>query len=240
MDLRLDDTGFKGYKLYQDPETFCYGVDAVLLADYAEIRKGENVLDLGCGNGAVPIVMLGKFDPACVTGIEVQPRMAELAEKTARYNNLQDKFNVITGDVLDIKQLVSAAQFDAVTCNPPYTESGRGPGAAAGASFIARHETTAALSDFIAAAAYALKPGGRFVMVHRPSRLADIICGCRDAGLEPKKMRLVAPREGCAANIVLISCVKGGGKQLTVDPQLVVRSEDGGYTQEINRIYERI
>lgn len=240
MAIRTDDTGFKGYKLLQDTDAFCYGVDAVLLADYSRAEETEHVLDLGSGNGAVPIVLMGKFNPASVTGVEVQPTMAELASKSAELNGLSDRVKFICGDVKDIRNLVEGGSFDVVTCNPPYFESGRGPASSASAAFVARHETTAKLMDFVSAAAYALRRGGRFVLVHRPSRLPDIFECCRKCGLEPKKLRMVAPKDGESANIVLVSCVKGGGKELKIDPQLSVHTQDGGYTEEIERIYERI
>nr|MCR4724570.1 SAM-dependent methyltransferase [Clostridia bacterium] len=146
----------------------------------------------------------------------------------------------VQGDVLDIRKYVHAASFDAVTCNPPYAEAGRGIASEHSAAYLARHETTASLLDFAKAAAYALKPGGRFALVHRPSRLPDLFECCRACGLEPKRMRFVLPRPGAAPNIVLLSAVKGGGKELTVDPALCVRNEDGSYSSELQRIYGRI
>lgn len=239
MALRIDDIGFKGYRLLQDPDCFCYGVDAVLLAHYSRACKEDRVLDLGSGNGAVGLVIMGKYGPSALTGIELQPSMAELARKTAELNGLQNRMDFLCGDIKDIKQLVPAASFDVVTCNPPYFEQGRGPTSVVSESYIARHETTAVLADFAAAAAYALKPGGRFVLVHRPSRIPDIMESCRNCGLEPKRLRMVVPRQGESPNIVLVSCVKGGGKELKIDPQLAVRTADGSYTEEIDIIYER-
>lgn len=240
MAIRADDTGFRGLVLLQDPETFSYGVDAVLLADYCKASPDEKLLDLGSGNGAVALIAIGKYDAASVTGIEVQERMVKLARESAAYNHLEDRLNFLQGDVLAIDKLVSAATFDAVLCNPPYAEAGRGPVSGKETSYIARHETTASLADFVRAGAYALKPGGRFVMVHRPSRLPDLFEAMRACGLEPKRMRLVVPKPGAPPNIVLVSATKGGGKELLVDPVLCVRSEDGSYSEEIQKIYNRI
>ena len=240
MAVRADDIGFGGLTLLQDTETFCYGVDAVLLADYCKAAASDTVLDLGSGNGAVALVVMGKYVPASVTGIEVQEDQVRLARESAGLNRLEDKLHFLQGDVMEIRKLVPGESFDVVTCNPPYSESGRGLASANAAAFIARHETTAALADFVKAAAYALKPGGRFVIVHRPSRLPDIFECCRACGLEPKRMKLVLPRPGAAPNIILVSAVKGGGKELLVDPSLCVRGEDGVYSDDLQRIYGRI
>ncbi len=240
MAIRRDDIGFGGLVLLQDTDAFSYGIDAVLLADYAGVQASDRVLDLGSGNGAVALVTIGKFGPASVTGIEIQQSMAALAQETARLNHLEERLHFLQGDVKEIRSLVDAASFDAVTCNPPYGETGRGPVPENSASYVARHETTAALADFVRAAAYALKPGGRFSIVHRPSRLPDLFEACRRNGLEPKRMRLVIPRPGSAPNIVLLTATKGGGKELLVDPVLCVRCEDGSYSEEIQKIYNRI
>ena len=240
MAVRADDIGFGGLTLLQDPETFCYGVDAVLLGDYCRASAADTVLDLGSGNGAVALIVMGKYGPASVTGIEVQEDQVALARESARLNGLEDRLRFLHGDVKDIRDLVAGETFDAVTCNPPYSESGRGLVSSNRAAFVARHETTAVLADFVRAAAYALKPGGRFTIVHRPSRLPDIFESCRACGLEPKRMKLVLPRPGAAPNIVLVSAVKGGGKELLVDPSLCVRGTDGNYSDDLQRIYGRI
>ena len=240
MAIRADDIGFGGLTLLQDTEAFSYGIDAVLAADHCRAAASEHILDLGSGNGAIPFILYGKYAPASVTGIEVQESMVRLARESVRLNGLDERLFFLQGDVLRIRDLVSGDAFDAVTCNPPYAEAGRGPVSGNSASYIARHETTASFSDFAKAAAYALRPGGRFVVVHRPSRLPDLFACCRANGLEPKRMRLVIPRPGAAPNIVLLTAVKGGGKELTVEPSLCVRNADGSYTQELQEIYNRI
>ena len=240
MAIRADDIGFGGLTLLQDTEYFSYGIDAVLLADYCRASSGEKLLDLGSGNGAVAFVAYGKYSPASVTGIEVQKPMVLLAQESARLNRLEEKMRFLEGDVLQIRSLVDAASFDVVTCNPPYAEAGRGPVSDHGAAHVARFETTASLLDFTKAAAYALKPGGRFVLVHRPSRLPDLFECCRACGLEPKRMRFVIPRPDAAPNIVLVSATRGGGRELTVDPALCVRNGDGSYSEELQRIYNRV
>ena len=239
MAIRRDDTGFGGLILLQDTDSFCYGIDAVLLADYCRAEPSDRVLELGSGNGAASLIVMGKYSPSYVLGIEVQPRMQQLACETAKLNGLEDRLQFVQGDVKDIREFIEAGTFDRVICNPPYAEAGRGPVSQTDEAYIARHETTATLQDFVSAAACALKPGGKFTIVHRPSRLPDLFEACRSAGLEPKQMRLVIPRPGASPNIVLLTAAKGGGKELQIDPALCVRSEDGSYSAELQRIYGR-
>lgn len=238
MAVRKDEIGFGGYVLYQDDEGFCYGVDAVLLADFSLAGASDRVIDLGTGTGVVPLIIEAKYSPKEIVGVEKQSGSYELALRNASENGLEGKISFVNADVKDIRDCFEAESFDIVTSNPPYMEGGRGPVSPNRKKYDARTETSAGLEDFISAAAYLLKKGGRFCMVHRPSRLADIIEYSRKYKLEPKRLRMVAPHKGENANIVLIELVKGAGKELTVLPELAVRSEDG-YTEEIEKIYQR-
>ena len=239
MSVRVDDTGFEGIKLLQDTDAFCYGVDAVLLADFAKAGAGDEVLDLCSGNGAVAFILYAKYHPAKVFGLELQKDAAELAEKSAELNGLSDRVSFICGDALDIRKYFGPGSFAAVTCNPPYFEDGRGVSCGADPKHLARHESTAGLEDFFSAAQYVLKGGGSLYIVHRPERLADLMELSRKHGLEPKTMRMVVPSAGEAARQVLLQFVKGAGKQLTVLPELAVREKDGRFTDEIEKIYGR-
>ena len=239
MAIRTDDTGFGGLLLLQDPSAFCYGVDAVLLADYCRAQVSDSLLDLGAGNGAASLIAYGKYRPARVLGIEVQPDAAALANDSARLNGLSERMSFLCGDVKDIRDLVDKNSFSVVICNPPYFEAGRGPKSPSQAANIARCETTATLEDFVRAASYALMPAGRFALVHRPSRLPDIFEACRRHGLEPKRFRLVQPKPGEAPNIALVLAVKGGGKELQADPPLCIRDSDGRYSDALQAIYSR-
>ena len=239
MSVRVDDTGFCSIKLLQDPDAFCYGVDAVLLADFAKAEAGSRVLDLCSGNGAVAFIMYAKYRPELVCGLELQKEAVELAEKSAELNGLSDKLTFVCGDAADIGKYFEPACFDVVACNPPYFEEGRGVSCGADPKHLARHESSAVLADFFAAADHVLKPGGKLYMVHRPERLADLMSLSRQYGLEPKIMRLVVPSQGEAARQVLLQFIKGAGKQLTVLPELAVRNKDGSFTEEIEQIYGR-
>ena len=236
---RADEIGFGGYVLYQDSDAFCYGVDAVLLADFCDASEKDTVLDLCCGNGAVSLVIEAKYHPKQMTGLELQEDAVRLAKKSAAANGLADKLSFICGDAVDIEKYFKGSSFDLVACNPPYFEGGRGIDCAEGAKQLARHESTAGLKDFLRAAGYVLKKGGRLCMIHRPERLADLMELSRRCGLEPKKLRMIVPHKGEAANMVLVQFVKGGGKGLAVLPELAVRNGSGGFTEDIDRIYGR-
>lgn len=249
---RIENTGFGNIKLIQDPDQFCYGVDAVILADFAYSFCPDflTAADLGTGNGIVPFILSHKNKEARLTGVEVQPDAADMARRSCKMNGLEDRVGFIVADVLDItkdmpdnisegKCGLSKGTVDVVTCNPPYFKKGGAIPSSSKAKFIARHETTAQVEDFIKAAEVLLKRKGHFFMVHRPSRLADIFYYCRKHGLEPKDMRMVVPKHGEAANIVLIHCIKGGGRELNVMKELAVYNEDGSYSDEIEHIYER-
>ena len=237
--LRTDPMGFGSLRLLQETEDFCYGIDAVLLASFANLSSTDKVLDMCTGNGAAAFIAWHKYRPAMVTGLEVYEGSYELACQSAKLNGLEGKLNFVLGDALNVRELFGEGSFSAVTINPPYTEKGRGPKSVAGPKALARHESTASLSDFFAAASYCLADGGSLTMVHRPSRLVDILSYARGQGLEAKRMRFVCPKPGEASNIVLVQFVKGGGKELILEPELAVRNADGSYTDEIDRIYER-
>lgn len=238
---RIENIGFGKLKLIQDPDQFCYGVDAVILADFAAKLNSEmlTAIDLGTGNGIIPFILCHKNKDVSVIGVDVQKEAVDLAKRSCKINNLEDRVTFINTDVLKLVE-EGEALADTVTCNPPYFIKGGAIPNSNQAKFIARHETTAGVEDFIKSAAGLLKRKGHFFMVHRPSRLADIFYYCRKYGLEPKDMRLVVPKPGQEANIVLIHCIKGGGKELNVMKELAVYDENGDYSREIQMIYERI
>lgn len=239
MTRRVDEIGFGGLRLIQDPDQFCCGIDAVLLADYAGAKERDVIADLGSGNGVIPLILHHKSRASRIVGVEKQASAYDLAVQNSRINGLSDAIQWICCDVKEICDHLSGGTFSLVVSNPPYVERGSGPGSPSPWVQSARHETSAGLEDFVRAAAWLLAPLGSFCIVHRPSRLVDLLYYCRSAHLEPKRMRFVAPRQGEGPNIVLLQCVKNGGKELTVEPGLVVRDEQGRYTDEIDRIYER-
>ncbi len=244
MGLRLDDTGFGGLEIFQQPEEFCYGVDAVLLADFASqaARKRKaccRIMDLGTGTGIVPLILSHKTEAAYIGGVEIQNNSYQLALKNCRHNGLSGRLHFFHEDVLDFGKGQLSESFHIVTANPPYTAGSRGIESSNRAKAIARHETTAALEDFVKTAARLLRDRGDFYMVHRPARLVDICESCRVYGLEPKEMRFVSGKPMEKPNIVLIHCVKNGNRELKLLDPLYVHQENGTYSDEILKIYEK-
>ena len=238
---RIDDIGFGGLRLVQDSNCFCYGTDAILLAymlwrDQSIAERLKRIVDLGCGNGIVPLILSARTD-ASIAGVEVQKEAIELACETVELNKLADRVEIIKGNIRNIQELLPAASADAVTTNPPYTEAGRGLVSANTVKAIARQEIEGTLADFLEAAEYLLKPGGHLYMVHRPARLADLIEKMRALKLEPKEMQLVSGKRGDSPNIILLHAVKGGKNELKVLPELTVRNDDGSFTEEMKAAY---
>jgi len=237
---RLDKIGFGNLRLIQRPEDFCYGIDAVILADFAS-KYGNScakAVELGTGNGAAGIIFSHKSKIKKIVLIELQKGPAELAARNVRLNGLENQISIVNKDIKELDKSLNGT-VDLVLTNPPYMVGGRGIENTNNVKSIARHETTAGIEDFMKTSAKLLKPRGHLIMVHRPSRLVDIFSVGRKEGLEPKEMRLVCPSFNEKPNIVLVHFIKGGGHELKIIPDLYVRDENNNYTQEINDIYER-
>lgn len=236
-EIRLDDLQLKGYRLYQDPQSFCFGIDAVLLADFATVRDGETALDLGCGNGVVPILLAAKNAGLHYSGLELQEKSADLARRSVAYNHLEQKIAIVTGDICRAAEIFGPAAFNVITTNPPYMIGSHGLKNQREELYIARHEARCTLADILRESARLLPEKGRFYMVHRPFRLPEIMQEMSRRWLEPKRLRLVYPRVDKEPNLVLIEGVKGGRPRLTVEPPLIVYQADHSYTEEIKTIY---
>lgn len=236
---RLDDLQRNGYRIIQDPERFCFGMDAVLLSGFAGegIRQGASVLDLGTGTGIIPILLAGRTDAAHLTGLEIQPESADMACRSVAFNQLEDRISIIEGDIREAGDLFAAASFDVVTSNPPYMIGQHGLTNPDGPKAIARHEVLCTFEDVAAAAAKLLRPGGSFYLVHRPFRLAEIMGTLMQHKLEPKRMRLVYPYADREPNMVLLQAVRGGRPRLQVERPLIIYREPGVYTEEIRETY---
>ncbi len=234
---RLDDLQRNGYRIIQNPEKFCFGMDAVLLSGFAKVKKGETVLDLGTGTGIIPILLKGKTMGKHFTGLEIQEESAGMASRSVLLNGLTEDVDIVTGDIKEAVDLFGAASFDVVTSNPPYMTGNHGLTNPGEAKAIARHEVLCTLDDVVRAAAGVLKPNGRFYMVHRPFRLAEIFGVMSKYKLEPKRMQLVYPYVDREPNMVLIEALKGGRPRITVEKPLIVYKSQGVYTDEIYDIY---
>ena len=236
---RVDDLQCNGLKLIQNPKGFCFGIDAVLLSNFCEIRRDWKVIDLGTGTGIIPILLAGKTEASEIVGVEIQEEVAEMASRSVRLNNLQDRVKILSQDLNNIFDYEEVNSFDAVTSNPPYMNEGAGLLNPESMKAISRHEVKCTLEDIIRVSSKLLKDRGHFYMVHRPHRLVDIIWLSRYYKLEPKKIRFVHPNKNKKPNIVLIQCVKYGGTELKFMDPLYVYNEDGSYTEDIHRIYGR-
>ena len=234
---RLDDLERNGYKIIQHKDKFCFGMDGVLLSGFAKVQEGECVLDMGTGTGIIPILLEAKTDGKHFTGLEIQPESADMARRSICYNHLQDKIDIVTGDIKEASSIFKKASFDVVTSNPPYMNDNHGLKNPDMPKAIARHEVLCTLEDVVREAALLLKPGGRFYMVHRPHRLAEIIYILKSYKLEPKRLKLVHPFINKEANMVLLESVKGRKSMMKVEAPLVVYQESGKYTDEIYDIY---
>ncbi len=234
---RLDDLQRNGYRIIQDPEKFCFGMDAVLLSGFASAPEGGRVLDLGTGTGIIPILMAAKTPATELIGLEIQEESADMAQRSVILNDLQSKIKIVQGDIKEAGQLFDAASFDVVTSNPPYMIGGHGLKNPDGPKAIARHEVLCDLEDVIKAAARLLKSGGKFYMVHRPFRLAEIMVMMHEYRIEPKRMQLVYPYADKEPNMVLIEGARGGRSRLTVEKPLIIYEAPGKYTPEIYDIY---
>ena len=235
---RVDELGRNGYRIIQNPDRFCFGMDAVLLSDFAKVKEGDKVLDFCTGTGIIPILMEAKTKAAHFTALEIQEDSAEMAKRSVALNHLEDKIEIITGDVKEADRLFKAASFQAVTCNPPYMIGQHGLVNPDSPKAIARHEIMCTLEDIIKQGARVLVPGGSFYMVHRPFRLVEIMTTFTKYKLEPKRMQLVYPYIDKEPNMVLIQATKGGKSRITVEKPLIVYDKPGVYTKEILEMYE--
>lgn len=234
---RLDELHRNGYQIIQNSHKFCFGMDAVLLSGFARVRQGERALDLGTGTGIIPILLRGKTEGREFVGLEIQEESADMARRSVAYNHLEDSISIVTGDIKEAAALFGAASFDVVTCNPPYMTGSHGLVNPELPKAIARHEILCSLEDVVRETAKVLRPGGRFYLVHRPFRLAEILSMLVQYRLEPKRMRLVYPFVDKEPNMVLIEALQGGRSRITVEKPLIVYKEQGVYTDEIYDIY---
>lgn len=234
---RLDDLQRNGYKIIQNENKFCFGIDAVLLSGFANVKEGENVLDLGTGTGIIPILLAGKTKGRHFTGLEIQSCSADMAARSVKYNHLEDRISIVEGDIKEAGKVFEPASFDVITSNPPYMTGQHGLVNPDEEKAIARHEICCTLEDVISQTAKLLRVGGRFYLVHRPFRLAEIIHMLVEYRLEPKRMKLVYPFVDREPNMVLIEAVRGGKSRITVEKPLIVYQKPGVYTDEIYDIY---
>ncbi|WMJ79978.1 tRNA1(Val) (adenine(37)-N6)-methyltransferase [Clostridium sp. MB40-C1] len=238
-DETLDDLQLKGLHVIQKKEGFRFGVDAVLLANFAKVKKGDNVIDLCSGTGIIPFIIAGKTEAAKISGIEIQEEMVEMANRSVEFNSLQEKMDFIQGDLTNLQFIKKLPKADVVTVNPPYKLQNSGLVNPSDKMAIARHEVCCNLEDVIIACRILLKDNKRMYMVHRPDRVVDIITLMRKHKIEPKRIQMVHPNTKKAPNIVLIEGQRDGGAFLKWEKPIYVYNDEGGYSKEIEEIYGR-
>lgn len=234
---RLDDLGINGYQIIQKRDGFCFGMDAVLLSSFVKVKRGGKVLDLGTGTGILPILLEAKTPGGHFTGLEIQSEMARMAKRSAAANGLEEKIEIVEGDITKASAIFSHDSFDVITSNSPYMVDDHGLKNPNGAKAIARHEILCRFEDVSKAARVLLKHSGSLFLVHRSYRLAEILHCLREDGLEPKRIRFVYPYRDKESNIFLLEAVKGGRSRMKVEPPLIIYEKQGQYTEEIYEIY---
>jgi tRNA1(Val) A37 N6-methylase TrmN6 len=237
---RLDDLQAGGLRIIQSDEVFAFSLDAVLLARYVHVKNRDRVIDLGTGNGVMPLLLTTRGPlprGGEIVGLEIQERLADMAERSVQGNGLGDTIKIVHGDTREAVQTFGNESFDVVICNPPYRPAEAGDASLNEHVRIAKHEITCSLEQAISAAAALCRFQGKVAFVHRPDRLAEIFAEMKKNRLEPKRMLLVHPRPHKRPNIVLVEAIKGGRPDLRIDPPLIVHEEDGSYTQTILDIY---
>lgn len=234
---RIDDLQRNGLKIIQKTDGFCFGMDAVLLSGFAYVKRGEKVLDMGTGTGIIPLLLSAKTQGEHFTALEIQKEIAEMAARSVAMNHLEDKIEIVNGDIKEASRIFGGASFDVVTTNPPYMNDAHGLKNPTEVKAISRHEVLCTLDDVVREGAKVLKSGGRMYMVHRPHRLIEIITAMKQYKMEPKRMCMVHPFKDKEANMVLIEAVKGGGSWLKMEAPIIVYKEPGVYTDEIYSIY---
>lgn len=237
QDERLDNLERKGYKIIQNPNKFCFGMDAVLLSAFAQVKKGETVLDMGTGTGIIPILLEAKTEGKHFTGLEIQEESADMARRSVAYNHLEERIDIVTGDIKIASELFQKASFDVITSNPPYMTNSHGIKNPEAPKAIARHEVLCTLDDLAREASRLLRPGGRLYLIHRPFRLVEIFQTLTAYKLEPKRMQLVHPFIDKEPNMVMIEAVRGGKSMIKIEEPLIVYKEPGVYHDVIYDIY---
>ncbi|MBD7913905.1 tRNA1(Val) (adenine(37)-N6)-methyltransferase [Clostridium sp. Sa3CUN1] len=238
-DESIDDLQLDNLLLIQKKQGFRFGVDAVLLSNFANVKNRHRVIDLCTGTGIVPFLIYGKYKPKEIIGVEIQEDMVEMANRSSKYNEVENIVKFINADLKDTGFLKSLGTFDVLTVNPPYKLNNSGILNPDDKLAIARHEILCNLEDVIRASRRLLKDNGRMYIVHRPERLIDIFELMRKYKIEPKRVQMIHPKVNKAPNIVLVEGQRDGGAYLKWEAPLYVYNEDGTYTKEINKIYGR-
>jgi tRNA1(Val) A37 N6-methylase TrmN6 len=232
----IDDLRGYDLRMIQPGNGYRFSLDPLLLCDFAVLRAGERVIDLGTGCGVIPLVLARQAGDASIVGVEFQEEMAALSARNAELNGLRERVEIVCDDVLSLRWRFPVSSFDLVVANPPYRKQGSGKISPKAGRDRARHETTAGLADFLSAAKYLVKPGGRICFIYHPSRLQEFICCAAELKLALLRLRMVHGSVGAGAKMFLAELAKGRRADLTVEAPLIVYGDDGEYTAEVARM----
>ena len=235
---RIDDLQLNNLKIIQNKDGFCFGIDAVLLSDFAkDIRNNSKVLDLGTGTGIISTLLCAKTKLSKIYGVDIQKDVCDMASRSIKLNNLEDKFEIINSNIKDLNNIFEEASFDVIVSNPPYKKDNSGLKNEAETKLISRHEITASLEDFISISSKLLKNNGNIYMIHRPERLSDLFYLLKQYNLEPKKLRMVQSYIDSKPKLFLVKATKNAKSFLNIEEPLIIYNKDGSYTDEIFKIY---
>ncbi len=237
---RFDDLEYKNLKIIQKKDGFCFGIDSILLSDFSKnIKENSKVLDLGTGTGIIATLLCGKTKLKKIIGIEIQKEIADMAKRSIKLNKLENKFEIINENIINLEKIFEKNSIDAIVTNPPYKKKNSGIINENEKKLISRHEITATLEDFIKISQKLLKNNGEFYMVHRPERLVDIFEIMRKYKIEPKIIRFVHSNINKESKLVLIKGVKNAKPFLKIEKNLYIYNENGNYSDEILKIYNK-
>jgi len=233
----IDDLQLNGLKIIQNNKDFKFGIDAVLLSNFSKIKKNSTVIDFGTGTGIIPILLSQKTNAKKIIGIDIQPKMIDMAKRSVTMNKLSDKIEMFLVDINNAVASFGSNFADAITCNPPYFEFGRAIKSTDSGRAISRHEIKITFEEIAYQSSKILKPYGNFYLVHRPCRLVDVLLSLKKYNLEPKEIKFISPNINKPPNLFLLKATKGGKSELKFLKSLYVYTLDGDYTKEIYDIY---
>ena len=236
-DETLDRLLSKTLKIIQKRKGYRYSIDAILLAHFCRLRRGDHVIDLGTGHAVVPLLLARRGLASRIVGVEIQATLMDIARRNVAINNMEEKITLMHRDVRDLSGSLDGASFDVAITNPPYRPVQTGRLNPDPQKAVARHEIHGSLQDMVRVAAFLLRPKGRFYLVYPASRTVDMVLTLRESELEPKRMQVVHSRSGDRAKLILAEAIKGGRRELTILNPLFVYDQAGRYTKEMKEIY---
>lgn len=237
---RIDDLEYENLKIIQNERGFCFGIDSVLLSDFAKnLKNNSEIIDIGTGTGIISLLLSKKSNVSKIYGIEIQKEIADMARRSVKLNNLEDKIEILNIDIKNVFDVLKKNQYDAIVTNPPYKKANSGLKSIEKSNLISRHEVECTLEDIAKQSYLLLKDKGEFYMVHRAERLVDIMCILRKNRLEPKIIRFVHSKQNDKPNLILVKAVKNAREFLKIEKPLIVYKDNGEYADEIYKIYNK-